>query len=932
MAKREDKDPVRKFVENLTECSLCFEEEMDQPKFLTCGHSFCLKCLQKQCDSIATNQRQQTVSDIVCALCRKSTQLPSTGLKTLPSSFLVEDAKGCLKTADSLGLTKVRLPMCENSDHNQVLNIWCETCLELICIRCRNQQLHRRHNVSHMTFIEAFQKYRTKKYKFEKKLSAMEKAFTDSRLVQSQCQKDYESSVSEINKLKKEKKNITKRANREQQMHKKIIEKHHQEIESMVDKIKSIEIQNSKISECAQTDLEKHKMILESYQKQMEKIQSEKQELQRRLEIQNEMIKRSAIAEGAGREELCKFKTRKETFVHDTENTEREIRTIWKSRPTKKEIEELLESYKKTLKNVQSENHELQQKIKTQIGLLVDEIDRTTERNAISERAERDTTGHKMTLEGCKNKLQNVQSENIKLQFQLKIEIESMIDEIESTEKERCKIAERAEKDMEELKLILDLYQNELDKVRFELCKIKDRCHSLVTENDILKVKVSKTAQSAQRDRTIVETQNTLVKKLKSEKHTFQTNMESVIMQRNELVEQNQVFTIVLHQHHIHIRALEIEQNKSRQRERILTSNQGTLLIIFIIFCLYCLYEWALWTLFTRRRRRLVVKLSENLKQKMAKREDKDPIRTFVENLTECSLCFEEMDQPKFLTCGHSFCLNCLQKQCDSIATNQRHRTVSNIVCALCRKSTQLPSTGLKTLPSSFLVEDAKGCLKTADSLGLTKVRLPMCENSDHNQVLNIWCETCLELICIRCHNQQLHRRHNVSHVTFIEAFHKYRTKKYKFENKHSEMEKAFTDLRLVQSQCQKDYESSVSEIDKLKKEKKDITKRANREQKIHKNIIEKHRKEIESMVEKIKDIEIQKSTIAECAQNDMEKHKMILESYQKDMEKIQSEKQEIQKESNYFLSLDKFTPTSLGNKIGSEIFEKLAENGKTRR
>ncbi|XP_071955378.1 E3 ubiquitin-protein ligase TRIM39-like [Antedon mediterranea] len=196
----------------------------------------------------------------------------------------------------------------------------------------------------------------------------------------------------------------------------------------------------------------------------------------------------------------------------------------------------------------------------------------------------------------------------------------------------------------------------------------------------------------------------------------------------------------------------------------------------------------------------------------MAELEDNDPVRTFVENLIECSMCMEEMETPKFLQCGHSFCLKCLRKQCEP-----KHHFTCYVVCALCRHSTKIPKTGLERLPSSFLIEDAKECFKKAKKLGLTTVRLPFCDEPAHNQVLNIWCETCMELICGVCRGQ--HHKHIISTNTFIEAF---RGCKCRYEQKIAEMEKAYTE-------CQLKNESLVREIERLKETRKQQPVRKNK-------------------------------------------------------------------------------------------------------
>lgn len=70
-------------------------------------------------------------------------------------------------------------------------------------------------------------------------------------------------------------------------------------------------------------------------------------------------------------------------------------------------------------------------------------------------------------------------------------------------------------------------------------------------------------------------------------------------------------------------------------------------------------------------------------------------------SLLECGICSDVYKEPRKLTCGHTFCLSCLQKQVDASEVSQR-----SVTCMYCRVVTPLSlQGGVKDLPKNFVVE-----------------------------------------------------------------------------------------------------------------------------------------------------------------------------------------------------------------------------------
>ena len=62
-----------------------------------------------------------------------------------------------------------------------------------------------------------------------------------------------------------------------------------------------------------------------------------------------------------------------------------------------------------------------------------------------------------------------------------------------------------------------------------------------------------------------------------------------------------------------------------------------------------------------------------------------------------CSICLERYNEPKFLSCLHTFCCQCLHN-----ITNQK--PCEYITCPTCREDTKIPENGLGELKTNFFV------------------------------------------------------------------------------------------------------------------------------------------------------------------------------------------------------------------------------------
>ena len=169
-------------VEEQLNCSICLDTYND-PKILQCFHVFCRQCLVP----LGVRDQQGQLS-LTCPTCRQVTPIPAKGVAGLQSAFhinnlleILEDSARKLENAPATPerATPTDLNLVNKASHcfvheDKELELYCETCGELICYKCALKDgKHHSHDYEELNV--AFEKY---KEEITSSLKPMEKHVT----------------------------------------------------------------------------------------------------------------------------------------------------------------------------------------------------------------------------------------------------------------------------------------------------------------------------------------------------------------------------------------------------------------------------------------------------------------------------------------------------------------------------------------------------------------------------------------------------------------------------------------------------------------------------------------------------------------------------------------------------------------------------------
>ena len=134
--------------------------------------------------------------------------------------------------------------------------------------------------------------------------------------------------------------------------------------------------------------------------------------------------------------------------------------------------------------------------------------------------------------------------------------------------------------------------------------------------------------------------------------------------------------------------------------------------------------------------------------------------RARVEEQLNCSICLDTYTDPKILQCFHVFCRQCLVP----LGVRDQQGQLS-LTCPTCRQVTPIPARGVAGLQSAFhinnLLEILEDSVRKLENAPATQERAAPTDLNPVNKAshcfvhgdkeLELYCETCGELICYKC-------------------------------------------------------------------------------------------------------------------------------------------------------------------------------------
>ncbi|XP_020956184.1 putative tripartite motif-containing protein 75 [Sus scrofa] len=129
----------------------------------------------------------------------------------------------------------------------------------------------------------------------------------------------------------------------------------------------------------------------------------------------------------------------------------------------------------------------------------------------------------------------------------------------------------------------------------------------------------------------------------------------------------------------------------------------------------------------------------------------------------KCPVCLDGLHDPVTIECGHNFCRRCIQRSWAELE--------DTFPCPVCRHSCQEPHVRSNT-QLGRMIEVAR-LLHSSRSSSRRSQQCPPCER--HDQVLSLFCEDDLEVLCALCAQTPKHRSHVLRPLAEAAADHRQR-------------------------------------------------------------------------------------------------------------------------------------------------------------
>lgn len=134
------------------------------------------------------------------------------------------------------------------------------------------------------------------------------------------------------------------------------------------------------------------------------------------------------------------------------------------------------------------------------------------------------------------------------------------------------------------------------------------------------------------------------------------------------------------------------------------------------------------------------------------------------ESLAVCQKCNEIFEDPRILSCLHSFCKKCIRD-----LTNLGVGSTSEIRCHICRCVTPVPHDGIESIPPNLYLEHEATIARLEQRI--MAPALPDCEECSRDPTFKTtsFCCSCVSFLCEKCHTQHvLSRKSHLHHKILL--------------------------------------------------------------------------------------------------------------------------------------------------------------------
>ena len=121
----------------------------------------------------------------------------------------------------------------------------------------------------------------------------------------------------------------------------------------------------------------------------------------------------------------------------------------------------------------------------------------------------------------------------------------------------------------------------------------------------------------------------------------------------------------------------------------------------------------------------------------------------------ECSLCFDLMKEPKFLSCAHTFCKDCL------VQLYQSRGKKDQLSCPVCRQTTRLQHGDVSRLQTNVPI---KAMIGDVTSTKRNCTIQAVCDDPEAKANATAYCQMCMEYMCDSCLEAHGKYRKNKDH------------------------------------------------------------------------------------------------------------------------------------------------------------------------